>query len=223
MAAHRVDGHQEYLPARSDLTKSSGIAVISLDFLLGGYPDPAAIPSSLAQAVDDVQRGPSPCPASWEPRHALCRRWRPALPGALGLSVWMAWLIQVLRSTSGRPAVAVRSAERRMQSREGDSVVAGGKELAAASRGWLAAQRWMAVGPSQPQTMPQTAITTTISTSRCLRRCACAGGQRGTSRKYEPMDSTFTHLVVMRGPGVREPRPRQVIHDHPTGENRSHL
>jgi hypothetical protein len=38
----------------------------------------------------------------------------------------------------------------------------------------LVAQRWRAVGPSQPHTMPQTAITT-ISTRACLRFRVCRG------------------------------------------------
>ena len=59
------------------------------------------------------------------------------------------------------------------------------------SRRWVA-QRWMAVGPSQPQTMPQMAMTT-MSTKRCLRFRVCRGSERDW--KYEPMDSTFTHWV----------------------------
>ena len=39
------------------------------------------------------------------------------------------------------------------------------------------AQRWMAVGPSQPHTMPQTAITT-MSTRRCFRFRVCRGSER---------------------------------------------
>jgi hypothetical protein len=38
------------------------------------------------------------------------------------------------------------------------------------------AQRWIAVGPSHPQTMPHTAITTT-STNRCFRFRMCRGSE----------------------------------------------
>src|SRR5215475_16018443 len=67
----------------------------------------------------------------------------------------------------------------------------------------------MAVGPSQPHTMPQTASTTT-STKRCFRFRVCRGSE--SDSKYEPMDSTFTHGVVMRGiPGVSSGASRSAI------------
>src|SRR3954469_22821016 len=78
----------------------------------------------------------------------------------------------------------------------------------------------MAVGPSQPQTMPQTAITTT-SISRCLRLRVCRGSERDS--KYEPMDSTFTHLAVMRGVLACALRPHQAICNHAMGERRYRL
>src|SRR5579872_6238052 len=60
----------------------------------------------------------------------------------------------------------------------------------------------MAVGPSQLHVMPHTAITI-ISTNRCLRLRVCRGSE--SDSKYDPIDSTFTHLVAIRyilaGPG----------------------
>src|SRR4051812_21441417 len=105
-----------------------------------------------------------------------------------------------------------------MQSREGTPLGRGRNCL---SQSWrLAAQRWRAVGPSQPHTMPQTAITTT-SINRCLRLRVCRGSERDS--KYEPMASTFTHLVVMRGVLACRSRPHQAIRDHATGERRYSL
>src|SRR5882724_9800491 len=53
----------------------------------------------------------------------------------------------------------------------------------------------MAVGPSQLHVMPHTAITI-ISTKRCLRLRVCRGSE--SDSKYDPIDSTFTHLVAIR-------------------------
>ena len=62
-----------------------------------------------------------------------------------------------------------------MQSREGMPLARGRNPLSQSRR--LAAQRWMAVGPSEPQTMAQMAMTT-MSTRRCLRLRVWRGSER---------------------------------------------
>src|SRR3954453_4201877 len=164
------------------------MAVISLD-LSWVATWPRAMPSSVAQALTTCS-GPSPLPPSWERRQVLPSM---AINRAVApWSLWMAWAIQSWKhfwKASGFKAIK----RRRMQSREGTPLARARKPWSQSLR--LAAQRWMAVGPSQPQTRAQTAMTTT-SISRGLRLRVWRGSHRDW--KYEPMDSTFTHLSAMR-------------------------
>src|SRR3990170_2485960 len=100
---------------------------------------------------------------------------------------------------------------RRMQSREGTP-------LGSARNCWsqsrrFAAQRWMAVGPSQPHNIPHTTITIT-STKRCLRFRVCRGSE--SDSKYDPIDSTLTHLVAIQRILPRGGRTRRAILDRAT-------
>src|SRR3954453_23927287 len=101
---------------------------------------------------------------------------------------------------------------RRMQSREGMPL--GKARCWASHAARCLAQRWMAVGPSQPQRTPQTEMTV-MSTRRCLRLRVCRGSE--SDSKYEPREPTSTSLATgvilgsvgdgFRAPnqGVRQP------------------
>ena len=78
-----------------------------------------------------------------------------------------------------------------MQSREGMPL--GRVRCSSSYDSRCLAQRWMAVGPSQPQMMPQTAMTA-ISTNRCLRLRMCRGSE--SDSKYDPMEPTSTNLAT---------------------------
>ena len=157
------------VPVRSICSRSWGMAVISLDFS-SVATWPRAIPSSLAQALT-MCSGPSPCAASCDRRQVL-----PSMATSRSgppSSVRIASAIQSWKHCWKASGLSAMS-RRRMQSREGMPL--GSERNCASQSRRFSAQRWMAVGPSQPQTMPQTAMTT-MSTSRCLRLRVCRGSE----------------------------------------------
>ncbi len=145
-----------------------------------------ATPSSLAQALTRCN-GPRPLPASWEPRQVLPSMTTSRLAAvssagkALAIRCWkQRWKASGFRASSSR----------RMQSREG-MPLAIAKCWASPSRR-VDAQRWMAVGPSQPHRIAAT-VRTTTATRRCLRLRVCLGSE--SDSKEQALEPTSTNLA----------------------------
>ena len=206
MAAHRVDGHQGI--CQLDLTQKLGNRCDFVGLLLGGYLTRAAIPSSLAQALR-LCRGPCPCPAAGE-AGPVWPSMATMAAGAIGVDGVADPVLEALWKACGCSAIS----RRRMQSREGIPLARGRNRAQPVVA--VIAQRWMAVGAIAAADHAADSDHYDID-GRCWC-CACAGGQRGTQSTSRWLRrSPICSFIRCRA------RPRQVIHDHPTGENRSHL